>query len=208
MDKVDIKRQLKPLYAAPAGRFVLIDVPPLRYFMVDGAGDPNRVPAYRAAVEALYAVSYTLKFKSKRAGRDYVVPPLQGLWWADDMEDFARRRKDRWQWSLMLLVPEFVGPALAEQAIAEASAKKAPPPGLRLETLEEGRAVQTLHVGPYDEEGPLLAKLHSEFLPSQGLAETGRHHEIYLSDPRKTAPDRLKTLLRQPVRPLAGLREG
>lgn len=196
MDKIDLKKLHKALYSAPAGRFVLIDVPPLRYLMVDGAGDPNRAPAYRAAVETLYGAAYTLKFISKRAGRDYVVPPLEGLWWAEDMEDFVRRRKDRWQWTLMLLVPDFVEPAMIAQAIGER-------PGLKVETLEEGRAVQTLHIGSYDDEGPLLAKLHGEFLPAQGLAETGHHHEIYLGDPRKTPPDRLKTLLRQPVRTLS-----
>lgn len=196
MDKIDLKKLHKALYSAPAGRFVLIDVPPLRYLMVDGAGDPNRAPAYQAAVETLYGAAYTLKFISKRAGRDYVVPPLEGLWWAEDMEDFVRRRKDRWQWTLMLLVPDFVEPAMIAQAIGER-------PGLKVETLEEGRAVQTLHIGSYDDEGPLLAKLHGEFLPAQGLAETGHHHEIYLGDPRKTPPDRLKTLLRQPVRTLS-----
>jgi hypothetical protein len=193
MDKVDLKKVHKALYSAPAGKFVLIDVPPLRYLMVDGAGDPNRVPAYREAVQALYGTAYKLKFLGKRAGRDYVVPPLEGLWWAEDLEDFARRRKDRWLWTMMILLPDFVAPGTIAEAV---------PPHVRVETLEEGRAVQTLHVGSYDDEGPLLAELHGEFLPAHGLAETGHHHEIYLGDPRKTPPERLKTLLRQPVRPI------
>lgn len=203
MDKYDIKKAMKPLYHAPAGRFVQVDMPAMRYLMIDGAGDPNTSPDYAAAVEALYTTAYTLKFKSKaELGRDYVVPPLEGLWWAEDLSDFVARRKDRWRWTMMIAVPEFVPMAAAEQAIAQAVAKKGLPAlsRLRVDVLEEGLVVQTLHVGAYDDEGPTLRRLHEEYLPAQGLVPTGHHHEVYLSDPRKTAAERLKTVLRQPVR--------
>jgi hypothetical protein len=202
MEKFDIKKALKTLYGAPVGEFSILEVPPLNYFMIDGAGDPNTAPAYRAAVEALYATSYTLKFMSKAAlQRDYVVPPLEGLWWSDDMADFVARRKDRWRWTMMIAVPDFIEGAMAGEAIANAGKKELPAlPRLRFERLHEGQAVQTLHIGAYDDEGPILQRLHQEFLPAHRLAPSGHHHEIYLSDPRKTAAEKLKTILRQPMR--------
>jgi hypothetical protein len=201
-DKVDLKKTLKALYAPPVGRFVEIDVPPLRYLMADGAGDPNTAAAYRSAVEWLYSVSYPVKFMSKKElGRDYGVMPLEGLWWADDMSTFLSRQKDRWSWTMMILQPDWISEDMIAAAVARASAKRGPPPAsLRLETLEEGLCVQTMHVGSYDDEGPVLAKLHDEYLPENSLVENGHHHEIYLGDPRKTAPEKLKTILRQPVR--------
>lgn len=201
-DKVDLKKTLKALYAPPVGRFVEIDVPPQRYLMADGSGDPNTAAAYRSAVEWLYSVSYPVKFMSKKElGRDYAVMPLEGLWWADDMSTFLSRQKDRWSWTMMILQPDWISEDMIAAAVARASAKLGPPPAsLRLETLEEGLCVQTMHVGSYDDEGPVLAKLHDEYLPENGLVETGHHHEIYLGDPRKTAPEKLKTILRQPVR--------
>lgn len=203
MLKVDYKKQLNQLYSAPADRFVIIDVPEMAYFMVDGSGDPNVAAAYMEAIEALYAVSYTLKFHCKNAlRRDYVVPPLEAVWWSDDMGDFAAGRKERWQWTLMIMVPDFIGPDLAANAIGMAQARK-PLPGsarIRYARLAEGRCVQTLHIGSYDDEGPTLARLHTEFLPEHRLVEAGHHHEIYLGDPRRAAPDKLRTILRQPVR--------
>lgn len=203
MDKIDFKKSMKALYNPPAGRFVIIDVPPLDYFAVDGAGDPNTAPAYREAVEALYAAAYTLKFTSKKElARDYVVPPLEGLWWAKDMASFKDRRTGEWSWTLLIMIPDFLDCAAAEGAIA-AARKKSASAGLdrlRVARIAEGRAVQILHIGPYDAEGPTLARLHQEFLPANGLVEAGHHHEIYLSDPRRTAADKLKTILRQPVR--------
>jgi len=203
VEKVDFKKTLKTLYNPPAGKFVIVDVPPLNYFMVDGAGDPNKAPAYKEAIEGLYAASYTLKFMSKEElSRDYVVPPLEGVWWAEDMTSFRSRQKDNWLWTMLVMVPEFIDGTMAERAIAAAAKKKAlrALSKLRFERLEEGQAVQTLHVGSYDDEGPILKRLHEEFLPENGLIEAGHHHEIYLSDPRKTAPQKLKTILRHPVR--------
>jgi hypothetical protein len=187
-DKVDLKKTLDG-FRAKQGEFRFLDVPEARYLMTDGHGDPN------SAVfgEALYPVAYRLKFASKRErGRDYVVPPLEGLWWADDMTVFtAARDKSQWDWTLMILVPDWVDEEL--YATVEA------PPRVRFAPLAEGRCVQTLHVGSFDDEGPVLARMHDEVIPGQGLVPTGRHHEIYLSDFRRVPPERRRTILRQPV---------
>ncbi|GEK23171.1 GyrI-like domain-containing protein [Cellulomonas xylanilytica] len=194
-DKVDLKRSLDG-YQARQGQFRVLDVPDRRYLMVDGHGDPNSSPAFIEAVEALYPVAYALKFTSKRElGRDYVVPPLEGLWWARDMEAFTSARdKSRWDWTLMLLVPDWLEDVTVVAAIEKAGAS-----GLRLETLSEGRCVQTLHVGSFDDEAGVLARLHDEFIPANGLRMVGTHHEIYLSDFRRIAPEKRRTILRQPV---------
>jgi hypothetical protein len=200
-DKIDFKREIAA-YRAPRGRFTVVDVPDLQYLMIDGHGDPN-TPAFADATAALYPLAYRLKFASKQQlGRDYVVMPLEGLWWADDMGTFtAARDKSRWDWTLMIMVPDWIGPDLLADARAQVAAKGAPRrhEEVRLDTLVEGRCVQTLHVGRYDDEAAVLARMHHEFIPAHGLRMTGRHHEIYLSDARKVAPDKLRTILRQPV---------
>ncbi|MBO3085344.1 GyrI-like domain-containing protein [Cellulomonas fengjieae] len=195
-DKTDLKKSLDS-YRARRGRFRVVDVPDQRYLMVDGHGDPNTAPAFTTAVEALYPVAYALKFASRRElGRDYVVPPLEGLWWAQDMDAFTTARdKSRWDWTLMVLVPDWVGPELVTAAMSRAA-------GVRVATLSEGRCVQTLHVGTFDDEARVLAQLHHEFLPDNGLRRTGTHHEIYLSDFRRVPPERQRTILRQPVEPI------
>lgn len=204
MDKVDLKKALDS-YQGRRGEFRVLDVPPHDYLMVDGQGDPNTSAAFAQAIEALYPVAYKLKFGSKSEhGRDYVVPPLEGLWWADDPSTFVTG-SDRagWLWTLLLMVPDWLGASEVDAAIAKAGAKN-PPARLgdvRLETLDEGRCVQTLHLGPFAYEGPVLARMHNEVIPAQGLAMSGRHHEIYFSDFRKVAPEKLRTLLRQPVTP-------
>ena len=201
MEKPDLKKTRKPLFTAPLGRFVTIQAPPVFYLMVDGHGDPNTAPAYRLAVESLYATAFTIKFASKANGKDFVVPPLEGLWSAPDPESFTARRKDEWDWTLMIMVPDHVDEEIFLAARTRAREKLgALPESLRLESLEEGLCLQTLHVGGYDDEGPLLAKLHGEIMPSGGYAFAGRHHEIYLSAPRRTTPERLRTVIRQPVR--------
>jgi hypothetical protein len=183
-DKVDFKKTLDT-YRARQGRFRIVDVPDTRYLMTDGHGDPNTSPAFAGAIETLYPVAYRLKFASKRElGRDYVVPPLEGLWWADDMDSFTTARdKSRWSWTLMLMVPDWIDGAMVTLD-----------KGVRLETLSEGRCVQTLHVGSFDDEADVLARMHREFTPGPG-----RHHEIYLSDFRKTPDNRRRTILRQPL---------
>ena len=199
--KTDFKRQLD-VYTAPRGRFAVVQVPPLTYLLIDGHGDPNDSPAYAEAVASLYSLAYGLKFLSKtKLGRDYVVMPLEGLWWSEDMASFTSQRdKSRWDWTLMNLVPDWL---TAEQleVVRRAAARKGSTgvDRVRQERYEEGLSVQTLHVGPFDEEAAVLAAMHETFLPARGLRRTGKHHEIYLSDPRRTARARLRTILRQPV---------
>ena len=201
MEKLDLKKTRKALFTAPRDRFVSIDAPPVSYLMVDGHGDPNTVPAYKRAIESLYAMAYTIKFACKANGADFVVPPLEGLWSARDPESFTARRKDEWDWSMMIMVPDHVDDAMVRAARIRAPEKLGTlPESLRLERLEEGLCLQALHVGGYDDEGPLLARLHGEVMPSGGYDFAGRHHEVYLSDPRKTAPGKLRTVIRQPVR--------
>jgi len=203
MDKIDFRKVYKALYAAPAADFTLVEVPPLSYLMFDGCGNPNTSPDYVEAIEALYSLSYTLKFMSKRCfGRDYVVAPLEGLWWAKDMSAFTQGRKDDWSWTMMILQPDWITAEHVQAAKSEVLMKKGRP-GLekaRRDTLDEGLSAQILYVGPYADEGPVLKRLHETWLPQNGLTETGHHHEIYLSDPRKVAPEKLKTILRQPVK--------
>jgi len=202
MEKIDFKKTLKPLYSPPAGEFASVEVPLMQFVKVDGEGDPNTAPAYRSAVEWLYGVSHAQKFAAKTAlGKDYVVPPVEGLWWADDPKRFTAREKDQWRWTMMIMVPDFVSRDMFQIAVAKTSGKLGQPPhGLRLEPYDEGLSLQTLHVGSYDEEGPVLARLHGEVMLNKGMAFNGPHHEIYLSDPRKTESARLKTILRQPVK--------
>jgi hypothetical protein len=202
MEKIDFRKALRPLYNPPAGEFASVEVPQMQFVKVDGEGDPNTAPAYRAAVEWLYGVSYAMKFAAKAAlGTDYVVPPLEGLWWADDSRSFITREKDKWRWTMMIMVPDFVTRDIFEKAVAKTGGKRGlPPHSLRLEPYGEGLSLQTLHVGSYDEEGPILARLHGEVMPNKGMAFNGPHHEIYLSDPRKTDSAKLKTILRQPVK--------
>ncbi|SEI96830.1 GyrI-like domain-containing protein [Demequina mangrovi] len=202
-DKVDLKKTLDA-YAARKDVIRELEVPPARYLMLDGHGDPNSSPAFAEAIEALFPVAYKAKFASKKErGRDYVVMPLEGLWTADDPALFTTRRdKSAWDWTLMIMQPDWVDDALIEQAI-EAAGAKTPPARLgdvRVETLAEGRCLQTLHLGSFDDEGPLLERMHTQ-IEEQGLRMGGRHHEIYLSDFRKVAPERLRTILRQPVAP-------
>lgn len=207
MTKYDIKRELKQCYAPKnTDAWVLVEVPAQQFIAVDGHGDPNTSADYAHAVEALYAVAYTVKFTSKSLlGRDLVVGPLEGLWWADRPEVFVTRAKDEWNWRMLISQPDWIGTDLIEEATRTALAKKKLPAieQVRRETLYEGTSAQLLHIGPYDDEGPALARLHDDYLPAHGLRMTGAHHEIYLSDPSRTAPARLKTILRQPVHPAA-----
>lgn len=197
---------MKHLFQAPKGRFVEVDVPDLRYVMVDGAGNPNTAPAYQDALEWLYPVSYAMKFAAKtELSRDYVVPPLEGLLWADDPQDFVARNKDAWSWTMMIMVPDFVTDAMFDAAVEKTRRKMgASPATLRLETFSEGRCLQALHIGSYDDEGPLLAHLHDALMTAHNLTFNGHHHEVYIGDPRRVDASRLKTVLRQPVKPFRG----
>jgi hypothetical protein len=206
-DKYDVKRAHKALYAPSAKDFALVDVPPLRYLAVDGHGDPNIEPAYARAVEALFGTAYTLKFRSKKElGRDFAVAPLEGLWWADDPAAFVARDKRAWSWTMLVAQPDWIDELLVADAVEAVRAKAKGEPAnpaldlVRLIELHEGPSVQILHIGSYDDEAPTLARLHDEWMPEHGLTFNGDHHEIYLSDVRRTAPEKLKTILRQPVR--------
>lgn len=201
-DKVDFKKSLDS-YQAPRGAFRIVDVPDMRYLMIDGHGDPNDSPAYGEALSALYPIAYKLKFLSKQEyGRDYVVPPLEGLWWAHDMDAFTvARDKSQWHWTMMLMVPDWLDSDAVGAAVLRAGAKgkAARLDDVRLETLSEGLCVQTLHVGSFDDEGATLESLHHDFVPANGLRVVGKHHEIYFSDFRRVSPAKLRTVLRQPV---------
>lgn len=202
MEKTDFRKALDS-YAARQGRFDVVDVPEMSYLMIDGHGDPNTSSSFAGAIETLYPVAYALKFASKREhGRDYVVPPLEGLWWANDLTAFTTRRdKTQWDWTLMLMVPVWIERAMIDAAIEHTRAKRQPArlDDLRYETLVEGRCVQTLHVGSFDDEAAVLERLHTEIVPGLGYRMTGTHHEIYLSDVRRVAPGKRRTILRQPV---------
>lgn len=204
MSTVDFKRTLDGYRARP-GELRLLEVPDTAYLMVDGHGDPNTSPEFAAATSTLYPVAYALKSLSKRElGRDYVVPPLEGLWWAEDMDAFTSRRdKSRWRWTLMIMTPQWCGESHVRTAVRTTAATKGPPrlDDLRHDTLAEGLCVQSLHVGSFDDEAALLARMHDEFVPARGLRMVGKHHEVYLSDARRVAPERRRTILRQPVRP-------
>ena len=201
MPKIDLKKDLKHLYHASAREVVQVDVPALRFLMIDGAGDPNTSPLYAQAVEALFSVSYTAKFIVKKgpSGIDYAVMPLEGLWWSDDLSSFVANDRSKWQWTMMIHQPPYADDAVLADAIAEVRRKKglAAVDALRLESLAEGLCAQTLHVGPFTEEGPTIRRVH-DFIESRASL-TGKHHEIYLSDIRRADASRWKTIIRQPM---------
>jgi hypothetical protein len=203
MNKIDFKKEWKHLYQPSKVEFQVVEVPELQFLMVDGHGDPNSAPEYTEAIEALYAVAYKMKFSSKKKEKDYVVPPLEGLWWADDMGDFTTNRdKSKWDWTMMIMTPDWITAAVYLQAREDVTKKKDLPAlgKLRLENYHEGKSVQVLHLGSYDDEGPVLLRLHEEWMPEYGYDFNGKHHEIYLSDPRKVDPEKLRTILRQPIK--------
>jgi hypothetical protein len=202
MKKVDLKKDLKQLYQAPAREVVQVEVPAFKFLMVDGKGDPNTSQDYAQAVEALFSVSYAAKFMVKKGPQelDYSVMPLEGLWWAEDMAAFVDNDRANWQWTMMIMQPQFVADEVIETAIAEVRRKKNLPgiSRLRLEEFAEGRCAQVLHIGPFSEEGPTIQRLH-EFIDARS-GPTGKHHEIYLSDIRRADPQKWKTILRQPMK--------
>ncbi len=202
MTKIDLRKELKHLYNPSAKQVSLVDVPPLRFLMLDGRGDPNTAPEYAQAVQALYSLAYGLKFKVKKGpvGVDFAVMPLEGLWWVEDMSQFSLQDKQAWLWTMMILQPDFVTPELFAETRAEVEKKKGLPAlsGVRLESYHEGPAAQVMHIGPYADEEPTIARLHA-FIHEQGYRLRGKHHEIYLQDPSRTAPDKLQTVIRQPI---------
>jgi hypothetical protein len=202
MAKIDYLKMLKHLYGPSAKKVEIIDVPEMNFLMIDGEGDPNTAQAFKDAAEALFSLSYTLKFMVKKGemGIDYGVLPLQALWWSDDPSAFSTGNKDAWKWTVMVMQPDFISPTLVAAATKEVQRKK------KLESLslarfqafKEGKAAQILHIGPFSEEGPTIEKVHA-FIQNSGSQRIGKHHEIYLSDIRRAEPEKWKTIVRQPM---------
>lgn len=195
------RRRLKELYLPPQDRFVVIEVPDMRFLMIDGEGKPG-VEAYRAAMQWIFAAVYPIRrIARERMGKNFVEPPLEALYWADCAEDFIAARTDKWKWRVMIIMPEWLDTAMFENAVAQAAKRLGETPAsLRVETYHEGKSVQIMHVGPPQEMTAVLTRLHGEFLPANKLTPNGYHHEIYLTDPARVAPEKSKIVLRQPVR--------
>ena len=201
LKKIDLKKELKDLYNPSAKEIAMVEVPKMSFLMIDGSGDPNTAQEYKDAIGALFNLSYTLKFMIKKTKAvDYAVMPLEGLWWADDMSKFSEN-KDAWKWTAMIMQPEQVTKESVAKAVEELEKKKKLPAlsRIRFEGFHEGTVAQTLFIGPYSDEGPTIQKIH-EFIRQHEGTLVGKHHEIYLSDLRRTAPEKLKTILRQPMK--------
>ncbi|XES76275.1 MAG: GyrI-like domain-containing protein [Candidatus Bathyarchaeia archaeon] len=203
MDKIDYKKEFKSLYSPPSKEVAAVDVPAFNFIMVDGKGDPNTSQEYREAVEALFTVSYALKFMVKKGepAVDYGVLPLEGLWWAEEMNSFATGDKASWMWTAMIMQPKFVTNSLLREAVKQTKKKKDLPAvgKLRFEAFKEGLSAQIMHIGPYSAEKTTIEKIHN-YIQTNGYEFNGKHHEIYLGDPRKAAPEKMKTILRQPIK--------
>jgi hypothetical protein len=200
--KIDPKRELKHLYSPSAKEVTIVEVPKMNFLMIDGSGDPNTSQEYKDAVEALFSLSYALKFITKKMKAvDYTVMPLEGLWWVDDMSKFSVKDKDAWKWTSMIMQPEQITKDSVAKALEETKKKKKPPAlsKIRFESFHEGKSAQILYIGPFSDEGPTIQKIHETIRKNEGTLE-GKHHEIYLSDPRKVAPEKMKTILRQPMK--------
>jgi hypothetical protein len=202
MKKLDWKKELGHLYAPSTMEVTQVVVPAMNYLMLDGKGDPNTAQEYADAIEALFSVAYTLKFTVKKSALaiDYGVMPLEGLWWAEDMSTFTTGDKSNWLWTAMIAQPPFISRVMVEAAITEVKRKKNPASlsKLRFEEFSEGQCAQIMHIGPFSEEGPNIEKVH-HFIETGGHARRGKHHEIYLSDIRRAAPAKWKTIIRQPL---------
>lgn len=201
MEKIDFKKELKQYYRCSAKKVVALTIPPMNFLTVNGKGAPGSI-THQQAIEALYSVAYTIKFMIKKSsnGIDYGVLPLEGLWWADDMNDFVNDNKHNWIWRMMIMQPPLVNKAQVDAAIEQVAVKKnlAALAQVNFQSFDEGLVAQTLHVGPFSEEGPTVEKVHA-FIDTQGKQLSGKHHEIYLSDIRRAAPENWKTIIRQPM---------
>lgn len=203
-NKIDLKKERNDLYAPPAKAITVVEVPPLNFLMIDGQGDPNTSPEFQAAMETLFSVSYTLKFSLKKGAQpvDYAVMPVEGLWWSDNMDDFLNGDKSNWSWTVMIAQPDLITAQMAADATAQVTKKRGDSPALhklRFCQFDEGLSAQIMYLGPFANEGPAIADLH-HFIEENQYELNGKHHEIYLSDFRRTAPEKLKTVLRQPIR--------
>lgn len=202
MKKIDYKKELKHLYKPSPKKVDIVDVPEMNFLMLDGEGDPNTSQAYQNAIEALFSLSYALKFMIKKSALaiDYGVMPLEGLWWVDDMSQFSINHKDDWKWTAIMMQPEYVTTELFQEGVEQVKKKKdlSALLNIRFEVFHEGKAAQIMHIGPFSEEGPTIEKVHA-FIEESGYKLSGKHHEIYLSDIRRADPAKWKTIVRQPV---------
>lgn len=207
MKRVDFKRELKKIYFPAPRDPEFVKVPGMNFLMIDGKGDPTKSDAYQAAVDSLYAVSYALKFSIKYSPQrlDYAILPLESLWWAEDMSAFSQGNRDEWLWTAMIRQPELISREMVTEMMVDVREKKNPPAldKMRFQSLKEGQCAQILHLGPYSAERLTIEKLH-QFIEENNYDFGGKHHEIYLNDPRRTAPESLKTVIRQPVAPRKG----
>jgi hypothetical protein len=204
--KIDFKRKLKDLYLPSSKEVSIVQVPKMRFLMIKGKGSPGDSQEYKDALQALYPVAYKAKFLNKSKGKDYVVPPLEGLWWAEDMSDFSNGKRDKWEWYMMIMQPEWISEDLINKAIDITENKKPELkellPKLQFEEFDEGKVAQIMHLGPYSEEGPTIEKLHTFIKEHEGEFDghKHKHHEIYIGDPRRGKPENLRTVIRQPFR--------
>lgn len=203
MSKLDLRKELKHLFSPSAKEPQMVHVPEMNYLAIDGAGNPNNSQVFDDAVQALYGLSFTIKFMLKQRvdGTDYGVMPLEGLWWTEDMAKFSLQDKEAWYWTLLIMQPEFVTEADVTAAVEQLRRKGKDSPALdrvRFIRWEEGLSAQIMHIGPYATEEPTISRLH-DYMANQGYERFGKHHEIYLGDPRRSAPEKLKTIIRQPV---------
>lgn len=199
LEKLDFRFE-EELYAPSDTMCILVEVPRFRFFSIKGRGNPNTSPDYQAGLEALYNASDALRFLLTEEGWDYAIGPLEGLWWTDELNDFLDATRENWKWRMMIRQPLMATEAQIEEALRRAGVEYLGEALAKLHCYEyeEGRAAQILHVGPYEAEAPTIEKLH-RFLYEEGYQPRGKHHEIYLSDPRRVAPEELRTILRQPV---------
>ena len=201
MDKIDLKKELKNLYNPSTKEVTVVDIPAMNFLLVNGEGAPTS-QQYSEAIEALFSVAFTLKFMVKKIkGIDYVVMPLESLWWVDDMTKFSTDHKDKWKWTAMIMQPKYVTTDDFKLAVEQVKKKKNPTalPKVKFENFKEGMAVQIMYIGPFSAEGPTITKIHTQ-IQNSGHALSGKHHEIYLNNPATTTPEKLKTILRQPMK--------
>ena len=202
MEKIDVKKELKDLYNPSKKQITIVEVPKMNFLMIDGSGDPNTSQTYKDAIEALFSLSYTIKFMIKKTNAvDYSVMPLEGLWWVDDMSKFSVTSKNEWKWTAMIMQPQYITENIVAKAVEELKKKKNLPSlsKIRFEGFHEGTSAQIMYIGAYADEGPTVMQIHEFININQGTLE-GKHHEIYLSDPRRAAPEKLKTIIRQPIK--------
>jgi hypothetical protein len=206
MKKLDLKKELKYLYAPSASKVEIVDVPNFNFAMIDGEIEPGQTPGtsreYQDTIGALYGASFTLKFMSKLRKKnpiDYPVMALEGLWWTESGE-FDFNKKEPWKWSMMIMQPQDITNEMFQEALTQVRKKRDSPAlsKIRLEAFHEGLSMQIMHVGPYSEEPRTIAKMH-DFARENSYTVRGKHHEIYLGDPRRAKPEKLRTILRHPI---------